>query len=184
MEENSSTPSGPAPTLRPERAGDGPGIRAVLEAAFPTPEEARLVERLRRDEGAWLRGLSWVAVDGGDRVIAHSLITRCHVGDAPAAALAPCAVEPAWQHRGVGAAVIRACLAAAAERGEDLVLVLGHPEYYPRFGFSPASRWGIAAPIEVPDEAMMALPLRETVLVPTGTIRWATAFGTPGPAQP
>lgn len=178
MDEMGSSPSGTAPTIRPERLGDEPGIRAVIEAAFPTAEEARLVERLR-DDGAWIPGLSWVAVDDDGRVIAHSLITRCHVGETPAAALAPCSVAPAWQRRGVGTAVTRACLAAAAEAGEDLVLVLGHPDYYPRFGFEPASRWGIIAPIEVPDEAMMALPLREETTVAEGTIRWAKAFGIP-----
>lgn len=176
--------AGAARSVRPERPGDEAGVRAVTEAAFPTAEETQLVDRLRADRTAWLPGLSWVAVDDAGRIIAHSLLTRCQVGGAAATALAPCSVDPAQQHRGVGSAVIRACLAAAVERGEDLVLVLGHPEYYPRFGFAPASRWGIRAPIEVPDAAMMALLLRAGAPVPAGVIRWAAAFGIPGPAEP
>lgn len=123
--------AGAARSVRPERPGDEAGVRAVTEAAFPTAEEAQLVDRLRADRTAWLPGLSWVAVDDAGRIIAHSLLTRCQVGGAAATALAPCSVDPAQQHRGVGSAVIRAYLAAAVERGEDLVLVLGHPELLP-----------------------------------------------------
>ncbi len=163
-------------TTRPEVAEDRAAIRDVLLAAFPTPEEADLVDALRAD-GAWLDGLSIVAATPDGTIAGHALITRCHVDDAPALALAPCAVLPAYQRQGAGAAAIVAVLDAARGRDERLVLVLGHPEYYPRFGFTPASGYGIRAPFDVPDEAMMALVLDDTHGVPKGTIRYAPPFG-------
>lgn len=84
---------------------------------------------------------------------------------------------PAYQRKGAGSAVIQAVLEAARARGENTVVVLGHPDYYPRFGFTPASRWGIRAPLEVPDEAMMALSLDPQQPVPSGTIHYPPAFG-------
>lgn len=74
-------------------------------------------------------------------------------------------------------AAIRAALDAAHALGENLVLVLGHADYYPRFGFAPASHWGITAPFEVPDEAMMALTLDPSRPVPSGVISYPDAFG-------
>ncbi|MFF2851114.1 bifunctional class I SAM-dependent methyltransferase/N-acetyltransferase [Streptomyces sp. NPDC058001] len=163
---------------RPETAADLASVRAVNSAAFPTEEEAALVDALRADPEAWLSGLSYVAEAPDGTVAGHALITRCRVGDTPALALAPVAVLPAYQGRGVGSAVVRAVLDAARARGgDDLVLVLGHPEYYPRFGFVPASRYGIKPGFEVPDEAMMALVFDGSAGVPQGTIRYPAAFG-------
>ncbi|MEV3853634.1 bifunctional class I SAM-dependent methyltransferase/N-acetyltransferase [Streptomyces sp. NPDC050095] len=165
---------------RPETDGDRAAVHAVNAAAFPTPDEAGLVDALRADEGAWLEGLSCVAEAPDGTVAAHALITRCTVDGAPAAALAPVAVLPEYQRTGAGSAVVRAVLEAARARGERLVLVLGHPEYYPRFGFTPASAYGIKAPFEVPDEAMMALDLGGGAAsgpLPKGTIAYPAAFG-------
>ncbi|MCJ0873201.1 bifunctional class I SAM-dependent methyltransferase/N-acetyltransferase [Streptomyces sp. AP-93] len=167
---------GGAWTVRPEAAGDAAAVHALNSAAFGTPAEADLVDALRAD-AAWLPGLSYVAEDPDGSVAAHALLTRCEVDGARALALAPVAAAPALQRSGAGSAVVRALLAAAAERGENLVLVLGHPEYYPRFGFVPASRFGIKAPFEVPDEAMMALVLDDSVPVPAGTIKYPSPFG-------
>ncbi|MFH7596293.1 GNAT family N-acetyltransferase [Streptomyces racemochromogenes] len=161
---------------RPETPADAAAVRDVNLAAFETPLEADLVDALRAD-GAWLPGLSYVAEGPDGAVAAHALLTRCEVGGAPALALAPVAADPALQRSGAGSAVVRALLAAAAARGEALVLVLGHPSYYPRFGFVPASRYGIRAPFEVPDEAMMALVLDDSVPVPAGTITYPSPFG-------
>lgn len=86
-------------------------------------------------------------------------------------------VRPDHQRTGAGTAAIRAVLAEAARRGEAHVTVLGHPEYYPRFGFSRASAHGIGLPIEVPDEALMALTLDPARPLPAGTIRYAAPFG-------
>ncbi|MET9148105.1 N-acetyltransferase [Streptomyces sp. NPDC004042] len=164
-------------TTRPETAADTAAVRDVNLAAFPTPAEADLVDALRADPTAWIDGLSLLATAPDGTVTGHALLTRCHIGDRPALALAPCAVLPAAQRTGAGSAAVRAALDAARARGEHLVVVLGHPAYYPRFGFTPASRFGIRAPFEVPDEAMMALPLDDARPVPAGTIRYAAAFG-------
>lgn len=161
---------------RPETAADTAAVHALNSAAFGTPAEADLVDALRVD-GSWLPGLSYVAEGPDGSVAAHALLTRCEVDGVPALALAPVATDPALQRSGAGSAVVGAVLAAAKERGESLVLVLGHPAYYPRFGFAPASRFGIRAPFEVPDEAMMALVLDDSVPVPAGTITYPAPFG-------
>ncbi|MBO8186337.1 GNAT family N-acetyltransferase [Streptomyces spirodelae] len=159
-------------------AADAAAIRRITLAAFPTSEEAAIVDALRADPAAWIDGLSMLAEHPGGTPVGYALLTRCQVAGHPALALAPCAVLPAHQRTGAGSAAIRAVLAAARSRGENLVLVLGHPDYYPRFGFVPASRFGIRAPIEVPDEAMMALTLDPHVgPVPSGVIRYPSAFG-------
>ncbi|MFF8961065.1 GNAT family N-acetyltransferase [Streptomyces sp. NPDC014894] len=164
-------------TTRPEQPEDVAAVHAVNAAAFPTPAEADLVDALRTDAEAWIDGLSLVAQAPDGTLAAHALLTRCHVDGRPALALAPCATLPAYQRQGAGSAAIRAALEAARQRGESLVLVLGHADYYPRFGFEPASRWGIRAPFEVPDEAMMALVLDSDQPVPSGVIQYADAFG-------
>lgn len=162
---------------RAETSADLRAIREVNLAAFPTAEEADLVEALRADQDAWIDGLSLITEAEDGSIVGHALLTRCHIGGAPALALAPCAVLPACQRRGAGSAAIRAALEAARAAGENTVVVLGHAEYYPRFGFIPASRLSIRAPFEVPDEAMMALTLDPQRPAPTGTIRYAAAFG-------
>ncbi|MET9854852.1 bifunctional class I SAM-dependent methyltransferase/N-acetyltransferase [Streptomyces sp. NPDC006450] len=167
---------GGARPVRPEADGDAAAVHALHSAAFGTPAEADLVDALRAD-GSWLPGLSYVAEGPDGSIAAHALLTRCEVDGVAALALAPVAAAPALQRSGAGSAVVRALLAAAAERGEKLVLVLGHPEYYARFGFVPASRFGIGAPFEVPDEAMMALVLDDSVPVPAGTIKYPAPFG-------
>ncbi|MFE4336137.1 bifunctional class I SAM-dependent methyltransferase/N-acetyltransferase [Streptomyces sp. NPDC056831] len=171
-------PADPRWTTRPETAADIEAVHAVNAAAFPTPDEAALVDALRADPAAWLPGLGYVALDGPDGgIAAYALLTRCRVGDAPVLALAPVATAPDRQRQGAGQAVVRAVLDAARLRGEPLVLVLGHPEYYPKFGFVPASRYGIRPGFDVPDEAMMALVLDDSAPVPRGTIRYPAAFG-------
>ncbi|MFD7978371.1 GNAT family N-acetyltransferase [Streptomyces sp. NPDC059071] len=170
-------PADPRWTAREETAADVARVREVNAAAFPTPEEAGLVDALRADPDAWLPGLSYVAEAPDGTVAAYALITRCHVDGVPAAALAPVAVAPEYQRTGAGQAVVRAVLDAARLRGERLVLVLGHPEYYPRFGFVRASAYGIKPAFAVPDEAMMALDLGGSGPVTRGTISYPAAFG-------
>lgn len=164
-------------TVRPETDADAAAVRRVVEAAFPTAEEADLVDALRGDP-AWLPGLSFVAEAPGGRVAGYALLTRCRVGGADALALAPVAVLPEHQRCGAGGAAVRAALAEAARRGERLVVVLGHPAYYPRFGFVRASSLGVSAGFEVPDEALMALVLGgSSGPVPSGLIEYAAPFG-------
>ncbi|MEV4640266.1 N-acetyltransferase [Actinoplanes sp. NPDC049548] len=135
-------------------------MRAVLTAAFETDAEARLVDALR-DSAAWLPALSVVAEEDG-RIVAHALLSRIAVGADPALALGPVAVLPAEQRRGLGAAVIRDVLRRAADAGERLVLVLGDPAYYRRFGFVPATPYGITSPWSGLGDAWQMLALAGT----------------------
>jgi len=114
---------------RPETEEDFEAIRAVNLAAFTTAVGADLVEALRADP-AWMPGLSVVAETGEGVVAGYALLTRCLVDEPPAPALGPCAVLPDLQGTGAGTAAIRAALATARERGENLVLVLvlGHAQ--------------------------------------------------------
>ncbi|MFF3612143.1 GNAT family N-acetyltransferase [Streptomyces sp. NPDC002580] len=162
---------------RRETSADFAEVHALTAAAFERAEEADLVDALRADAEAWLPGLSYVAEAPDGTVAAYALITRCHVDGVPAAALAPVAVRPGQQRRGAGSAVVRAVLDAARARGEGLVLVLGHPGYYPRFGFGPASDYGVRPGFDVPSEHLMALVLDDSVSVTPGTIRYPAAFG-------
>ncbi|AUS80200.1 GNAT family N-acetyltransferase [Actinoalloteichus sp. AHMU CJ021] len=164
-------------STRPETPEDGSAIRAVALAAFPTPFEADLVDALRADQQAWIGDLSVVTEDPAGEVVGHALFTRCRVRDGPALALGPCAVLPDHQGRGAGSAAIRAGLDLARSRGENLVVVLGHPAYYPRFGFTPASGLGVRAPFDAPDDAFLAQALDPARPTPTGLIRYPAAFG-------
>lgn len=161
---------------RAETSADVGAVRAINLAAFDTDAEADLVEALRADP-SWIPGLSLLAIDEEGTPVGHALLTRCHIGTVPALCLAPCAVLPEYQRRGVGSAVIRAALDAARGRGERYATVLGHPAYYPRFGFTPASAHSIGAGIDVPDEALMAMALDRSGPLPGGTIRYAAPFG-------
>ncbi|MDJ1130649.1 GNAT family N-acetyltransferase [Streptomyces iconiensis] len=169
-----------APTwlARIEHPGEAETVRHILLSAFETSEEADLVDALREDENAWLAPFSYVTVSPDDEPVGQALLTRCHIGDTPALALAPCAVLPAYQGKGAGTAAIRGALAAARAVGERTVTVLGHPVYYPRFGFSPASAFGITPPEgqDWPDDAFLALSL-DHGKPPRGPIRYAPAFG-------
>ncbi|MFE4520181.1 GNAT family N-acetyltransferase [Kitasatospora sp. NPDC056783] len=162
---------------RAETGADASAVREINLAAFPTPGEADLVDALRADPTAWIDGLSLVATGTDGRPVGHALLTRCHIGATPALCLAPCAVLPGRQRGGAGSAAVRAALDAAGALGERFVVVLGHPAYYPRFGFGRACEHGIKLSVEVPDEALMALALDPAHPLPSGTVRYAAAFG-------
>ena len=143
--------------VRRETTKEYGAIGRVNEAAFGRADEAELVDRLRV-EGAVLA--SFVAEWDG-RIVGHILFSRMTIetagGSVAAVALAPVAVTPEWQRQGVGAQLIRHGLDWLRERGEAIVLVVGHPDYYPRFGFSSDRARAIASPF--PPEAFMALEL-------------------------
>jgi putative acetyltransferase len=146
-------------TIRPERPEDASRVRQVNELAFGQPMEADLVERLRQ---AGTDSLSLVAED--DAVVGHILFTSVVVESAGrrvlGMGLAPMAVLPDRQRQGVGSQLVRRGLHILRERGCPFVVVVGHPEYYPRFGFEPASTHGLASQWEgVPDAAFMVLVL-------------------------
>ncbi|MGI5212657.1 GNAT family N-acetyltransferase [Plantactinospora sp. CA-290183] len=137
--------------LRPEGLADTAAIRQLVADAFATPDhrvpaEVGLVEALR-DSDAWLPELSMVA-EGDGELVGYALLSRVTVepGAIPALVLGPVAVPPERQRRGYGQDVVRAALDAATELGERLVVVLGNPAYYRRFGFEPAARFGLTSP--------------------------------------
>lgn len=152
-------------------------MRDVTLSAFPTSAEADLVDALRSDD-AWIDGLSFVVTTTGGTVVGHALLTRCTIGDAKALCLAPCSVTRERQRQGAGSAVIRAALDRARSLGESWVVVLGHPDYYPRFGFQRASEFGITLTIDVPADALMVLSLDGSP-VPSGTVGYAGPLGIP-----
>lgn len=160
---------------RPETAADISDVRRINLAVFETAEEADLVDALRGDP-AWIDGLATLGLTGTGDSVAYALLTRCHVGESAALCLGPCAVLPEHQSTGAGSATIRAALATARAHGERLVTVLGHPTYYPRFGFVPASRHGVRMKYDEPGDALMVLTLDGSD-IPAGVIRYAAPFG-------
>ena len=165
--------------VRAEQPDDGAAVRDVNVAAFPTADEADLVDALRVSDG-WLPDLSLVAEAGG-RLVGHLLLTRIRLVAAdgteqPILSLAPLAVLPDWQGRGVGSALVRAAVVAAGEAGEALIVVLGHPWFYPKFGFRPARPMGIEPPAGWHEEAWMALPLTASGEQLRGRARFSPPF--------
>jgi len=131
--------------IRREVPEDVAAIDAVHRAAFDGEVETKLVTALRADAG-WLPALSLVAV-ADDVVVGHVVCTRATIDDAPALGLGPLGVLPDRQRDGVGGALMHAVLGAADALDEPVVVLLGHTDYYPRFGFRPAADLGIVPPV-------------------------------------
>ena len=130
--------------IRREVAADVPVIDAIHAAAFGRDVEKDLVTALR-GSSAWLPALSLVAEVGG-RVVGHVVCTRAHVAETPALGLGPLGVSPPHQRTGVGSALTHAVLGAADALAEPVVVLLGNPDYYRRFGFEQATGLGIEPP--------------------------------------
>lgn len=145
--------------IRDEQGKDAAGIRAVNELAFGTPNEADLVDAVRAAGGVTL---SLVALRG-NRVVGHLLLSPVRVtspkGSFNALGLGPMAVLPEHQNLGIGSSLVRSALSRLREQGHAALVVLGHPDFYPRFGFRRASEWGLSFDQDAPDEAFMALEL-------------------------
>jgi putative acetyltransferase len=148
-------------TIRPEGPADYPAISELNRRAFEGEAEPRLVEALRRTDG-FIPGLSLVAVQD-ELIVGHILFSVVHLWDGgqstPLLSLAPMAVLPEYQNQGIGSALVSEGLRHCRALGYRAVVVLGHPNYYPRFGFILAREKGVKLPFEAPDEACMVLEL-------------------------
>jgi putative acetyltransferase len=161
--------------IRPEQGGDASAISALHWAAFGAGAEAGLVAATRAAGAARISLVAALDVE----VVGHILLSEVEVVGAerwPVLALAPMAVRPEHQRQGIGSALVRAALAAARARPEPLVVVLGHPSYYPRFGFEPARGLGVEPPFPVRGEAFMALALPAYDPSCRGIVRYPPAF--------
>jgi putative acetyltransferase len=163
--------------IRSETPADAPAVARVVEAAFGRPNEGRMVDAIRASPG-YVPALAFVADDGGV-IVGHTMLS--HVGlagsDRQLLELAPLAVAPERQREGIGSALTRAVLAAADVRGEPLVLVLGDPRYYVRFGFRRSDELGIEPPQPAWHAAFMVVQLAAYDPSLRGRVVFPPSFG-------
>jgi putative acetyltransferase len=165
-------------TIRAENAEDIPAVRRVNELAFGRPNEAALVDALR---AASEPQVSLVAVEDG-RVVGHIFFSPVSIeSETPistAMGLGPMAVLAEYQRQGVGSQLVREGLRECRRSGCDVVVVLGHPEFYPRFGFIPAVEKGLHSEYPVPDEVFMVTELEPGALRGRrGLVKYRPEFG-------
>lgn len=163
--------------LRPEEERDHPAVYHVNELAFGQPAEARLVDALRRGAEFYI---SLVAEDDGE-IVGHIFFSpvRIESGDDffIALGLAPMAVHPKHQRKGIGSELVRDGLRRCRENGYPVVVVLGHPEFYPRFGFVPSAPLGITSEYDVPEEVFMVAELEPGALAGrSGLVKYRPEF--------
>ncbi|WP_295761389.1 GNAT family N-acetyltransferase [uncultured Oscillibacter sp.] len=166
--------------IRKEEAKDHGAVYALIKAAFSQAEhsdgtEQDLVDALRAGD-AFIPDLSLVAEMDG-KIVGHILFTAASVGDVPVLALAPLAVLPGYQGKGIGTALIEEGHKIAAGSGHAYSVVLGDGGYYSRAGYLPADRSGIKPPFDVPRENFMARKLKENAPSLHGVMRYAKEFG-------
>lgn len=165
--------------IRPENSEDIASINELTILAFEGEDEVKLVKAIRASD-FFIPELSLVAVED-DHVVGHILFSPITIESSEksedALALAPMAVLPDFQNKGIGTKLVKHGLAACTKLGYTIVIVVGHPGYYLRFGFTPARAYGIEAPFEVPDDAFMALELVPDALKDVrGVVKYSPAF--------
>lgn len=160
--------------IRPEKTSDAEKVRYVNLQAFETAAEANLVDALRNTSTELI---SLVAEENGE-IIGHILFSPVSIDSkVKIMGLAPMAVLPAWQGKGVGSRLVNAGLKVCSTAGYVAVVVLGHPAYYPRFGFEPSVNFGIDTEYEVPAEVFMVRELHKDALKNIkGTIKYNRVF--------
>lgn len=171
-------------TIRKEQADDHKEVFDLIQEAFEMEEysdhkEGYLVERLRKSD-AFIPDLSLVATIN-KRIIGHILLTRIHIHNEKenfdSLALAPVSVLPAYQNKGIGSLLIKEAHRKAKELGHHSIVLLGHPDYYPRFGYEMAYKRNISLPFEVPKENCMVISLSENGLDGvSGLVKYPSAF--------
>lgn len=162
--------------IRDEEEKDQPAVREIVSAEFDTGAEADLVDALRNEAKPLV---SLVAEEDGI-VVGHVMFSPVSILEHPETVvmgLAPLAVHYEYQGRGIGTELVRAGLERCRELGAVAVVALGHPGYYPRFGFSPAAALGIRSDYDVPDDTFMVLELDMGCLNGrAGTVTYHEAF--------
>lgn len=165
-------------TVRTETEADHFAVRQVNERAFNQPDEAALVDALRKTARPQV---SLVAeLDG--QIVGHIFFSPVVIESSEstftALGLAPMAVLPEFQNQGIGSELVRRGLATCQSINHDVVVVLGHPEYYPRFGFVTARQKGLTCEYDVPDEVFMVAELRAGALAGRkGLVKYRPEFG-------
>ncbi|MGB0920822.1 MAG: GNAT family N-acetyltransferase [Alphaproteobacteria bacterium] len=162
-------------TIRPENPADIPAIYEVEKAAFGQADEANLVNAIRGSDGITLS----LVAEMDDRLVGHILFSPAWIGDHDivGAGLGPLAVHPDFQKTGVGAALTHAGLAALRQRQVPFSFLLGHPTYYPKFGYKPASPLGLECPFGPARDAWMVIILDDAKMAGvTGMARYHPAF--------
>ena len=164
--------------VREEEEKDYKEIYEVNKLAFGQENESKLVDKIRKGEN-FIPGLSLVAETDG-KIAGHILFSMIKIIGSSVfetLILAPLAVIPAFQKKEIGSKLVKKGVFKAKELGFDSIIVVGHKEYYPRFGFEKASKWNLKCPFEVPDEAFMAIELAEKALEgKAGTIEFPDEF--------
>jgi len=164
--------------IRKETIEDHQEVFAVNKEAFKQDDESRLIERIRAGKN-FVSELSLVAVLD-ENIVGHILFSKIKIlGEqtTETLSLAPLAVLPAFQKKRIGESLVRKGLSVALGLGFSSVIVLGHSDYYPKFGFRKASEWNIKCPFEAPDEAFMAIALVEGALSgSSGTVEFPKEF--------
>ena len=152
--------------IRKEGNEDFKSIKEVNGLAFGQSQESDLIDKLRK-KTEFSDELSLVAIFG-EKIVGHILFFQVSIvfekGIHMTLSLGPMSVLPEYQNQGIGGELIRAGLKRAKDLGFKSVIVLGHPEYYPRFGFRKASEWNIKDPFGAPEVAMMATELEKGCL--------------------
>jgi putative acetyltransferase len=159
--------------IRKEQTADLTAIREVNRRAFGQDQEGVIVDVLRANGAALL---SLVAILE-DRIIGHILYSPARVGNLDGAALGPMAVLPEQQRQGIGSRLVEAGNQHLSEAGCPFIVVVGHPAFYPRFGFQPARTYGLACEWDVPDEVFMVKVLDGARMGgATGLVRYRPEF--------
>jgi predicted N-acetyltransferase YhbS len=146
--------------IRQERPNDYEKVYEINKRAFNQENESELIKKIRKGQNH-IPALSLVAEIEG-KLVGHILFSKIKiVGDLnyDSLALAPMAVIPEYQKKGIGSKLVAGGLKKAKKLGFNSIIVLGHKDYYTKFGFRRASRWGIKCPFEVPDDVFMAIEL-------------------------
>lgn len=171
--------------IREERQKDFEKINQVVKAAFKNVEqtdhtEHLLVERLRKSQ-AYILALSLVAQTPQGEIVGHLLLSKAHIINGSQSfevlALAPLSVAPAFQRNSIGSKLIEVAHQRAKKLGYAAIVLLGHKDYYPRFGYKKASLFGVSFPFNAPDDCCMVAELRKNALRGiSGVVCYSQAF--------